>query len=341
MLHFQNDYLHGATEKVLSAIAETNMVPCAGYGEDEISERAKDKIRSFSQAPQADVFFLVGGTQTNQVVIASLLSPCEGVIAVDSGHIAVHEAGAIEVSGHKVITLPGREGKLFAEDVAIYLKHFWEDETAAHMVTPAMVYISHPSEFGTLYTKAELEALRDVCDQYKLYLFMDGARLGYGLAASEADLAMRDISRLTDVFYIGGTKVGALFGEAVVFPKRNAPRQMVSLIKQRGALLAKGRLLGVQFDALMTDDHYMEISRHAIRLADDLRRVFSEKGYRFFIQSPTNQIFVIVSNEKIDALKRHVAFSLWMPWDESHSVLRFVTSWATTIEDITKLADLL
>lgn len=340
MISFENDYAQGAHEAVLGRLLEINTEPQPGYGSDAYCERAKQKIREACGRPEADVFFLVGGTQTNATVIDSVLKPYEGVIAASTGHVSVHEAGAIEFTGHKVLELPQHQGKLSAEDVEAYLHTFWQDENHEHMVFPGMVYISHPTEYGTLYTKEELQNLSDVCRKYKIPLYLDGARMGYGLAAEGTDVTLPLIARCCDVFYIGGTKVGALFGEAVVFTKK-APKYFMTMVKQHGALLAKGWLLGVQFDVLFTGDLYLQISRHAIRMAERLKEGLREKGYPFYIESPTNQQFVILENGKMEQLKQKVAFSFWEAVDEAHTVVRFVTSWATREEDIDTLLKLL
>ncbi len=341
MLSFASDYLEGAHEAVLRRLIETNYEKLPGYGEDVYCKRAAEKIKAACEAPEAEVRFLTGGTQTNQVVIASLLSEGDGVIAADTGHIASHEAGAIEYTGHKVLTLPHREGKLDAEALEGCLAAFFSDENRDHMVNPAMVYLSHPTEYGTLYTKAELTAIAEVCRCYEIPLFLDGARLGYGLMSDGADLTLPDIAALCDVFYIGGTKVGALCGEAVVFPRGNVPKRFVSTIKRHGALLAKGRLLGVQFDALFTDGLYFKIARHAIDMAEKLKAVFREKGYPFHIDSPTNQIFVILTKEQKEALRQKVSFSFWEALPDGRTVVRFATGWATAEEDVEALAELL
>ncbi len=341
MLAFENDYSEGAHEKVLQRLLETNLEQLPGYGADHYCESAKEKIKEACGCPDADVQFIVGGTQTNQIVISSMLKPCEGVIAAETGHVSTHEAGAIECTGHKVLTLPHEAGKIGADVLDDWLHSFYEDENHEHMVFPGMVYISHPTEYGTLYTKGELAELSAVCSQYGIPLYLDGARLGYGLAAEETDVTLKDVAEYCDVFYIGGTKVGALCGEAVVFTKENMPLHFMTMVKQRGALLAKGRLLGIQFDALFTDDLYSEISRNAIVTADRLKQVLKEKGYEFYIDSPTNQIFVILENEKMEQLKQNVVFSFWEKKDEDHTVVRFATSWATRMEDVEKLAALL
>lgn len=340
MLYFENDYCEGAHESILQKLLETNMEKLPGYGSDTYSASAKEKVRLACGCPDADVYFLTGGTQTNATVIASVLNRYEGVAAASTGHIGVHEAGAIEFTGHKVLSLPHTQGKIEAPVLENYLKDFFNDESYEHMVFPGMVYISHPTEYGTLYSRDELKALHKVCSKYQLPLYLDGARLGYGLACPHTDVTLADIATYTDAFYIGGTKVGALCGEAVVFPRKTPPH-FFTMIKQQGALLAKGRLLGIQFDTLFTDNLYLEISKNAIDTAQKLKDAFRRKGYHFFIESPTNQIFVILSNEQIKALKEQVVFSFWEKYDETHTVVRFATSWATTMEDINRLIELL
>ena len=268
MLSFQNDYQEGAHEKILKRLMETNLEPQSGYGSDSYTESAKEKIRKVCECPQADVWFLTGGTQTNQNVIDAMLQPYEGVVAASTGHVSVHEAGAIEFTGHKVLTIPQHEGKIYAEELESYLRGFWEDTDHEHMVFPGMVYISHPTEYGTLYTRSELENISAICEAYDIPLYLDGARLGYGLMSDNTDVTLGVISSCCDVFYIGGTKVGALCGEAVVFTKDNAPKHFLTHIKQHGALLAKGRLLGIQFDTLFTDDLYFLLGRHAIDMSE-------------------------------------------------------------------------
>ncbi len=367
MISFESDYIAGAHPTVLRRLLETNLEPLTGYGLDEYCVRAREKIREACACPHADVHFLVGGTQTNSTVIAAVLGNCEGVIAAKTGHISLHEAGAVEYTGHKVLeaavppsvhrqddgcegershegdVCPMRKnyGKIDAKTLENYLKTFYADESYEHMVFPGMVYVSHPTEYGTLYTKAELTAIADVCRAYSLPLFLDGARLGYGLMSRQSDLTLPDIAEICDVFYIGGTKVGALCGEAVVFTKNNTPRRFMTITKQHGALLAKGRLLGVQFDALFTDNLYFEISRHAIDMAEKLKQMFEDKGCRFFMDSPTNQQFVVLENEQLAKLKENVAVTCWEPYDETHTVVRFATSWSTTEEDLAALEKLL
>lgn len=341
MLAFENDYSEGAHEKVLKRLFETNMEQLPGYGTDHYCESAKAKIREDCGCPEADVCFLVGGTQTNQIVISAMLKSYEGVIAAETGHVSTHEAGAVECAGHKVLTLPQQEGKIAADVLDGWLHSFYEDENHEHMVFPGMVYISHPTEYGTLYTKGELAELSAVCSQYGIPLYLDGARLGYGLAAEGTDVTLKDVAEYCDVFYIGGTKAGALCGEAVVFTKENMPLHFMTMVKQKGALLAKGRLLGIQFDTLFTDGLYYEISRNAIETADRLKQILKEKGYEFYIDSPTNQIFVILENKQMEQLKQEVVFGFWEKRDEDHTVVRFATSWATRMEDVEKMAVLL
>ena len=337
MVSFESDYITGAHPKILERLYETNLEQLSGYGSDVYCEHAKEKIRTACQAPNADVRFLVGGTQTNKIVIATMLAAFEGVIAAETGHVSLHEGGAIEATGHKVITLPHAEGKLDAKTVEQYLTDFYADANHEHMVSPGMVYISHPTEYGTLYSKEELTALSALCHRFGIPLFMDGARLGYGLMSRQTDVTLPDIAALCDVFYIGGTKMGALCGEAVVFTQGNTPSHFLTLTKQHGALLAKGRLLGVQFDTLFTDGLYFEIGRHAIEMAERLKSMFAERGYRFYLDSPTNQQFLILENQKMEALGKQVAFSFWEKYDDNHTVVRFATGWSTSEEDLQAL----
>ncbi|MCC8066115.1 MAG: low specificity L-threonine aldolase, partial [Clostridiales bacterium] len=329
MLSFESDYTTGAHPAILQRMMETNLEPVSGYGSDPYCESAKAKIRAACSCPEAEIWFLAGGTQTNATVISSMLKSYEGVIAADTGHVNAHEAGAIEYTGHKVLTLPQHDGKINAEELKTFLEDFYRDENCEHMVFPGMVYLSHPTEYGTLYTKAELAQISEICRAYEIPLYMDGARLGYGLMSLQSDLTLPDVADLCDVFYIGGTKVGALCGEAVVFPKKNMPRHFLTYVKQRGALLAKGRLLGIQFDVLFTDDLYFKISRHAIEMTERLKQLLHEKGCVFFLESPTNQQFVVLENEKMESLKKQVAFGFWEKADETHTVVRFATSWST------------
>lgn len=333
-MHFDTDYMEGAHPDVMRRLLETNLEQTVGYGSDPYTQRAKDLIRKACGVPEAGVHFLVGGTQTNSTVIDGLLRQHEGVIAAETAHINVHESGAIEATGHKVLTLPQHNGKLEAEEVEKYITDFYRDETYEHMVAPGMVYISHPTELGTLYSLDELEKLSAVCRRANISLYMDGARLGYGLAAENTEVTLTDIARLCDVFYIGGTKVGALFGEAVVAPDPKRLPHFFPLIKQHGALLAKGRLLGIQFETLFTDHLYECMGKHAVRLALKLKEAFKSKGYKLQLDSPTNQQFVCLPNETIDRLLQHATFELWGPRGEKETVVRFVTSWATREEDV-------
>ena len=337
MISFESDYIMGAHPEILRRLTETNFEALTGYGVDEYCSSAKEKIKAACNAPDADVWFLTGGTQANAVVISSLLARHEGVIAAETGHIGFHEAGAIEYTGHKVFLLPQHKGKLDATEVKAYIDGFYADANHDHMVPPAMVYISHPTEYGTLYTKDELTALSEVCRQYEIPLFLDGARLGYGLMSNHTDVTLTLISELCDVFYIGGTKVGALCGEAVVFTKKNMPKHFLTLVKQQGALIAKGRLLGVQFDTLFTDELYFKISKNAIDMAEKLKNALIEKGYTLFKDSPTNQQFVLIEDEKLEKLRENVKVGFWEKPDSNHTVVRFATSWATTDADIEEL----
>ena len=341
MISFECDYNNGAHPKVLEALVRTNREQTLTYGFDTHTEQAKEKIRLACESDDAEVFLLVGGTQTNTTVIDGMLSAFEAVISCETGHIAIHEAGAIERSGHKVITLKPYDGKLSAKNLADYMDWFVHDESTGHLAQPGMVYISFPTELGTLYTAQEIDAIYKVCRQYDLTLFVDGARLGYGLAASRGDVTLPWLCRHCDALYIGGTKVGALCGEAVVFTHKNAPRHFFSIVKQHGALLAKGRLVGIQFDALFTDGLYFQISEHAIAMAHQLRELLQRKGYPFYIDSPTNQQFVVIPNNEVSRLEKLVGFTHWGPFDAGRTICRFVTSWATTTEDIDELEKLL
>ena len=341
MLDFVNDYSEGAHEKILQRLLETNMEKLSGYGTDQYCESAKQKIREACECPEADIYFLVGGTQTNATVTDALLEQYEGVVSADTGHISTHEAGAIEASTHKVLAIPYKNGKVTAKAVKQYFADFYADSNHEHMVFPGMVYISHPTEYGTLYSKKELEELSIVCHEYDAPLYLDGARLGYGLVSEENDVTLADIASLCDAFYIGGTKVGALCGEAVIFPKNNAPKHFMTIIKQHGALLAKGRLLGVQFDTLFTDDLYLTISKNAIKTANMLKMALKEKGYTFYIDSPTNQIFLVLEDERLKQLEEEAAVSFWEKADDNHTIIRLATSWATKEEEIKALIEIL
>lgn len=337
MQYFQCDYMEGAHPEILKRLIETNMEKTPGYGQDVYCERAKEKILEACHCPEGEVHLMVGGTQTNSTVIAALLKSYEGVIAADTGHINAHESGAVEYTGHKVLAIPGVNGKLMAEDVKKYVEEFYSNPSYEHIVWPGMVYISHPTEYGTLYTKKELEDLRAVCDMYHLPLFLDGARLGYGLMADRTDVTLEFISKICDVFYIGGTKVGALCGEAVVFQKKNTIPHFFSIIKQHGALLAKGRLLGIQFETLFTDDLYFKIARHAIDMAMKLKKGFADKGYRFFMDTVTNQQFIVLDDAQLEKLSKVAVFEIWEKLEDGQTVVRFCTSWATREEDVDAL----
>lgn len=340
-ISFTCDYNEGAHPDILRRLLDTNMQQLPGYGSDPFTQSAIAKIRQATACHNADVAFLVGGTQTNATVIDGLLPRFGAVIAVETGHVAVHEGGAIEHSGHKVITLPQHEGKMHAEDLRSYLVRFFEDATWQHMANPKMVYLSFPTEYGTIYSRHELEEIYLLCRQYDLLLFIDGARLGYGLVSPEADIDLPGLAQLCDVFYIGGTKIGALCGEAVVFPRGNAPQPLLTIIKQHGALLAKGRLLGIQFDTLFTDDLYFRISRHAIDAAMNLQQLFRDKHIPLFIQSPTNQQFPILTPEQMQRLEGKVLYEIWERLPDGRALTRFATSWATPSEHIRLLADIL
>ena len=339
MLYFLSDYTEGCHPKVMAALAETNLESQPGYGEDRWCRAAADALRAL--CGETDVYFLTGGTQANLVVISALLRRHEAVIAAETGHIAVHEAGAVEFTGHKVITLPSRGGKLDTGELEAYLQGFYADATHAHMPCPGMVYLSQPTELGTLYTKAELRGLYETCRRWELPLFLDGARLGYGLKSPSCDMTLRDVAALTDVFTLGGTKVGALCGEAVCFRPGVTPRGFLTMTKQQGAMLAKGRLLGVQFDALLRDGLYWEISRRAVGLALALKAAFVEKGYPLYADSPTNQQFVILTAVQKERLEKEAAFSVWERLPDGRFAVRFVTSWATQPEDVDALKALL
>ena len=337
MIRFECDYAEGAHPQILKRLAETNFEQTKGYGEDNYCENARQIIRFLCKDDLADVHFLVGGTQTNTTVIASVLRPHQGVISAITGHINVHETGAIEATGHKVLSLPAENGKLTALQVEqVYTEHK-NDANHEHIVQPGMVYISNPTEGGTIYTKQEMQELSDVCRKYNLPLFMDGARLGYGLASENNDLTLPDIAKMCDVFYIGGTKVGALFGEAVVITNDSLKKDFRYLIKQRGGMLAKGRLLGIQFETLLKDGLYFEISHHAIKMAMLIRNAFRSKGFSFLCESPTNQQFPILTNEQISLFSQKYAFELWAKTDDNHAAVRFCTSWATREEDVLAL----
>ena len=340
-LHFACDYQEGAYPSILKRLEETNYDHTPGYGADEITASAKERIRNACDAPLAEVEFLVGGTQTNAVVIDSLLKSYQGVITADTGHISVHEAGAIEFCGHKVLTLPSAEGKITAEQIDAFAYAYESDGNRDHMVMPGMIYLSQPTELGTLYSLEELTAISRVSHAHGLKLYIDGARLAYALASSENTVSLKDLAKLCDVFYIGGTKCGALFGEAVVIPDPSLIPHFFTIIKQHGALLAKGRILGIQFDELFRDDLYRKIGASAVRQADQIRQVLNESGYRQMLINPTNQIFVSLENSRMKKLSEQVEFSFWEQSYENHTVIRLVTSWATKQEDTDQLIQIL
>lgn len=339
---FESDYNNGCLPEILRRLSETNDEKSSGYGFDPYTERAKDRIRKACDMTEAEVHFLVGGTQTNATAIDSLLQGCEGVFSVDTGHINVHESGAVEAFGHKVLVLPGiAGGKMAASQIDDYMRKFLADETYPHMVQPGMVYITLPTELGALYSRKELADIYTVCQQYGLRLYVDGARLGYGLMAEGNDIDLPFLAHHCDAFYIGGTKVGALLGEALIYTNTRAPKYIFTIIKRHGALLAKGRVLGLQFDTLFTDDLYFRVSRHAIDMAQALRKVFAKHGLSLGIDSPTNQQFVILSKEQKQRLAEEIAFEIWEPLPNDHLLCRFVTCWATTEADIAALDEAL
>lgn len=339
---FESDYNNGCLPEILRRLSETNDEKSSGYGFDPYTERAKDRIRKACDMTEAEVHFLVGGTQTNATAIDSLLQGCEGVLSVDTGHINVHESGAVEAFGHKVLVLPGiAGGKMAASQIDDYMRKFLADENYPHMVQPGMVYITLPTELGALYSHKELADIYAVCQQYGLRLYVDGARLGYGLMAKGNDIDLPFLAHHCDAFYIGGTKVGALLGEALIYTNTRAPKYIFTIIKRHGALLAKGRVLGLQFDTLFTDDLYFRVSHHAIDMAQALRRVFAKHGLSLGIDSPTNQQFVILSKEQKQRLAEEIAFEIWEPLPNDHQLCRFVTCWATTEADIAALDEAL
>lgn len=340
MIHFECDYNEGCHPNILKKLEETNYMQTTGYGEDEICDSARAKIKKACGREDIDVHFLVGGTQANKTVIASVLKPHQGVISADSGHVNVHETGAIENSGHKVLVLPSVEGKITAQQVKDAIDAHYADSAFEHIVQPGMVYISFPTEIGTIYSKAELEALSKVCREYQIPLFVDGARLGYGLVCEENDITLPELAQLADIFYIGGTKVGALFGEAVVITNDAYKKDFRYHIKQNGGMLAKGRLLGIQFDVLFTDNLYFEISRHAMKMASKIKQALVEKNIAFGGNSPTNQLFPILNNEQLAKLDDFCSYSMFEKGKES-SMIRLCTSWATKEENVDKLIEVI
>lgn len=340
-LYFASDYAKGAHPSIMKRMAETNMLETAGYGTDEICASAKNRIREACGSRDAVVEFLIGGTQTNALMIDAILRSYQGVIAAQTGHISVHEAGAIEFGGHKVLTLSQQLGKLSSEVVERYLEDYYRDENHEHMVMPGMIYLSQPTEYGTLYTRDELRDFRALCDKYDLSLYVDGARLAYALACPENDVTLKDLAQLCDAFYIGGTKCGALFGEAVVIPDPEFIPHLFMIIKQHGALLAKGRLLGIQFDELFRDDLYLRIGKSAVMAADRIQKALKEKGYRLYFESPTNQVFCIMENRALERFGELVEYGFWEKYDEDHTVIRLAADWGTTESDIAALISVL
>ena len=334
MIRFNSDYTEGCHPAILERLAATNMEQTPGYGEDAYCAAAAEQIKEACAAPEAAVHFLVGGTQTNVTVISAALRHYQGVITAVTGHINVHETGALESCGHKCLTIETADGKLTAEQIAAYTDAHYADASFEHTVQPKMVYISNPTEIGTIYKKAELEAIYDVCKERGLYLFLDGARLGYGLTCRENDLTLADVAALTDVFYIGGTKVGALFGEAVVILNDELKADFRYHIKQRGGMLAKGRLLGIQFGELLRDGLYFELGAHADRLADKIRCACVKKGYPFLVENTTNQVFPIMPDALLESWKDKYSYTNQGRVDESHTAIRLCTSWITSEENV-------
>lgn len=344
MIRFNNDYNHGAHPAILEMLGQINDKSYGGYGKDEWCEKAAQEIKKYMDCPEADIHFLVGGTQANYVVIASALRPYQGVICAESGHIHVHETGAVENCGHKVLALPHKDGKITAQQIRTEAELYKTSGVQEHIVEPKMVYLSYPTEYGTIYSRAELIAIHEVCQEYGMYLFVDGARLGYGLAAESADLTLADLAKYTDVFYCGGTKCGLLFGEAVVISNPELQPFFRSYMKQNGALLAKGWLLGVQFYTMFEQGLYFQITKQAVEQAMRIKAAFSEQGIPSLIESDTNQQFVILENSQMEKLAENYIFEFEKKIDDAHTAVRFCTSWSTTeaevdalVEDIKKL----
>ena len=339
MYQFQCDYNEGAHQRILDRLIETNLEQTVGYGEDQYCARARETIKAVVGREDVDVHFLVGGTQANATVISSVLRPHQGVLCADTGHINVHETGAIEHSGHKVLALKHTDGLLAAETIREAMEEHLAEDGPEHTVQPGMVYISFSSEVGTVYSLKQLEEIAAVCREYALPLFIDGARMGYGLASEGCDVTIKDIANLADVFYIGGTKQGALFGEAVVIVNDNLKKDFRYFIKQNGGMLAKGRLMGIQFQTLFEDGLYFRTSEHAVRLALKIRDAFKAKGYGFLVESPSNQQFPILPNDVMKRLAKDFRFSIWKKVDADHTAVRFCTSWATRDEAVNALID--
>ena len=339
MIQFQCDYNEGAHPLILQRLTETNMEQTIGYGEDPYCTQARELIKQACEREDIDVHFLVGGTQTNTTVIAHTLRPYQGVISAVSGHINVHETGAIEATGHKVLAVPSPNGKLTAAQIEGVVQAHLNEDGPEHMVQPSMVYISFPTEVGTIYTRAEMEAISTMCRKYGLPLFVDGARLGYGLCSPECDITLPQLAKWADVFYIGGTKVGALFGEAVVITNESLKRDFRYSIKRHGGMLAKGRLLGIQFATLFTDSLYMQIAQHAIDEAMRIKAALQDKGIAFLIDSPTNQQFPIFCNAQLEELNKTYLFTVWQQIDDTRTAVRICTSWATKHENVDRLIE--
>ena len=339
MIQFQCDYNEGAHPMILQRLAETNMEQTIGYGEDPYCEQARNLIKHACQNENIDVHFLVGGTQTNTTVIAHTLRPYQGVLSAVSGHINVHETGAIEATGHKVLAIDSPDGKLTTTQIEQAMQAHLNEDGPEHMVQPGMVYLSFPTEVGTIYTLSELEAISAVCKKHKLPLFVDGARLGYGLCSPESDITLPQLAQLADVFYIGGTKVGALFGEAVIITNETLKHDFRYSMKRHGGMLAKGRLLGIQFATLFTDNLYLNIAQHAISEAMRIKDALQEEGFNFLIDSPTNQQFPIFSNAQLEKLCKKYRFSVWQCIDETHTAVRICTSWGTKDENVDQLIE--
>lgn len=340
MLYFINDYSEGAAAEILDKMLESNLSKQSGYGSDEFCLSAKEKIKKALNA-DAEIFFVSGGTQANKIVIASILKNYEGVIAADTGHISVHEAGAIENTGHKVIGLKSKNGKIDADAIRKYCSEFYADVNHEHMVYPGMVYLSQPTEYGSIYLKKELESIGEICKEYKMPLFIDGARLAYALGSCECDTDLADIAGLCDVFYIGGTKCGALIGEAIVFTNKELCKHFFTNMKLFGGVLAKGRLLGIQFDTLFTDNLYKRLGKSGVDAAMKIKKALLQKGYELYIDSPTNQQFIVVDDALRERLSKDVAFGFMETLENGKHVIRFCTSWATNDEDVERLIDVL
>ena len=340
MLYFINDYSEGAAAEILDKMLESNLSKQSGYGSDEFCLSAKEKIKKALNA-DAEIFFVSGGTQANKIVIASILKNYEGVIAADTGHISVHEAGAIENTGHKVIGLKSKNGKIDADTIRKFCSEFYADVNHEHMVYPGTVYLSQPTEYGSIYSKKELESISEICKEYKMPLFIDGARLAYALGSCECDTDLADIARLCDIFYIGGTKCGALIGEAVIFTNKELCKHFFTNMKLFGGIIAKGRLLGIQFDTLFTDDLYKRLGKNGVDAAMNIKKALLQKGYELYIDSPTNQQFIVVDDALRERLSKDVAFGFMETLENGKHVIRFCTSWATKDEDVESLISVL